>query len=100
MMYYKNKRRKYDDICVLQDAIHRIKDVFNKDFEELFVKKEQEISKIKEKNKRIKKIIADLDLVEEVIEPSMGVAEKPEILLTVEDDEVGPWGSGGRGGCN
>ena len=72
----------------MQDAIHRIKDVFNKDFEELFVKKEQEISKIKEKNKRIKKIIADLDLVEEVIEPSMGVAEKPEILLTVEDDEV------------
>ena len=53
------------------------------------MKKEQEISKIKDKNKRIKKIIADLDLVEEVIEPSMGVAEKPETLLTVEDDEVG-----------
>ena len=81
----------YTITYLFQDAIHRIKEVFNKDFEELFVKKEQEISKIKDKNKRIKKIIADLDLVEEVIEPSMGVAEKPETLLTVEDDEVGPW---------
>jgi hypothetical protein len=62
--------------------------VFNKDFDELFIKKEQEIGKIKEKNKRIRKIIADLDFAEEVIEPSMGVAEKPETLLTVEDDEV------------
>ena len=72
----------------LQDAIHRIKLVFNKEFEELFVKKEQEISKIKDKNKRIKKIIADLDVVEEIIEPSMGVAEKPETLLEVDDSEV------------
>lgn len=71
-----------------QDAIFRIKQVFNKDFDELFVKKEQEIAKIAEKNKRIKKIIVDLGIIEEVIEPTMGVAEKPETLLTVNDDEV------------
>ena len=35
--------------------------------------------------------VTDLDLVE-VIEPSMGMAEKPEILLTVEDDEGKPLG--------
>jgi len=63
--------------------------VFNKEFDDLFVKKEQEIAKIAEKNKRIKKIIADLELVEEVIEPTMGIAEKPEQLLTVKDEEVG-----------
>ena len=62
--------------------------MFNKEFEELYVKKEQEISKIKDKNKRIRKIIADLDVVEEIIEPAMGVAEKPETLLTVDDSEV------------
>lgn len=62
--------------------------MFNKDFDELFVKKEQEIAKIAEKNKRIRKIIADLEVVEEVIEPTLGVAEKPETLLTVTDDEV------------
>lgn len=52
------------------------------------MKKEQEIAKIAEKNKRIRKIIADLEVVEEVIEPTLGVAEKPETLLTVTDDEV------------
>ena len=72
-----------------QDAIYRIKQVFNKDFDDLYVKKEQEISKIKEKNKRLRKIIADLEVVEEVIEPSLGIAENPETLLTVEDSEVG-----------
>ena len=71
-----------------QDAIHRIKVVFNKEFDEVFVKKEQEIAKIKEKNKRIHKIIADLEVIEDVIEPSMSVAEKPESLLEVQDDEV------------
>ena len=62
--------------------------MFNKEFEDLYVKKEQEISKIKDKNKRIRKIIADLGVVEEIIEPAMGVAEKPETLLTVDDSEV------------
>ncbi|XP_053407637.1 cilia- and flagella-associated protein 43-like isoform X4 [Mercenaria mercenaria] len=83
-----SREQKINQIVLLEDAIYRIKQVFNKDFDELFIKKEQEIGKIKEKNKRIRKIIADLDLAEEVIEPSMGVAEKPETLLTVEDDEV------------
>lgn len=83
-----SREQRINQIVLLEDAIHRIKLVFNKEFDELFIKKEQEIGKIKEKNKRIKKIIADLELLEEVIEPSMGVAEKPETLLTVNDDEV------------
>ena len=52
------------------------------------MKKEQEIAKIKEKNKRITKILGDLDLIEEVFEPEMSVSEKPERLLIVEDSEV------------
>lgn len=71
-----------------QDAIYRIKDVFNKEFDEVFAKKEQEISKIKEKNKRIVKILSDIDLDEPVFEPTFSVLEKPELLLTVEDSEV------------
>ncbi|XP_052771525.1 cilia- and flagella-associated protein 43-like isoform X3 [Mya arenaria] len=82
------REQKVNQIVLLEDAIFRIKNLFNKEFDELFLKKEQEIGKITDKNKRIKKIIADLELVEEVIEPTMGIAEKPEILLTVNDDEV------------
>lgn len=72
-----------------QDAIHRIKKAFNEEFVDVYKKKEQEISKIQEKNKRIKKILADLDMPIEVYEPEMGVVEKPELLLTVNDHEVG-----------
>ena len=54
----------------------------------MYQKKEQEIAKIKEKNKRISKILSDLDLEEPMVEPVMSVYEKPERLLTVEDSEV------------
>ena len=62
--------------------------MFNKEFDEVFQRKEQEIVKIKEKNKRIRKIIEDLGLQDDVFEPEMGVIEKPEMLLTTTDDEV------------
>ena len=71
-----------------QDAIHRIKETFNKEFNDVFAKKENEISKIKDKNKRIRKIVADLNLGDVIYEPVMGPVEKPEMLLKVEDDEV------------
>lgn len=62
---------------------------FNKNFDEVFLKKEQEIQKIKEKNKRIRKIIEDLNLPDnEVYEPELGPIEKPEMMLTTADDEA------------
>lgn len=82
------REQKINQIVLLEDALYRIKQVFNKEFEDLFVKKEQEIGKINEKNKRIKKILADLDIVEGIVEPALSVAEKPEMLLTVKDEEV------------
>lgn len=55
----------------------------------MYQKKLSEISKIKEKNKRIVKILQDLDLTEEVVKPELSIYEDPESLLTVEDHEVG-----------
>jgi len=52
------------------------------------VKKELELAKIKEKNKRIKKILDDIGVVDPVYEPEMDSIEKPEQLLTTTDDEV------------
>ncbi|CAL1546993.1 unnamed protein product [Lymnaea stagnalis] len=82
------REQKMVQIILLEDAIHRIKEAFNKEFDEVYNKKEQEIAKVREKNKRIMKIIKDLDLDEEMIEPSMSVAEKPELLLDVQDSEI------------
>ncbi|KAH9504597.1 Cilia- and flagella-associated protein 43 [Bulinus truncatus] len=83
-----SREQKIYQIIMLEDAIHRIKENFNKDFDEVFSKKEQEIAKVKEKNKRISKIITDLYLDESIIEPTMSIAEKPELLLDVADSEI------------
>ncbi|GFO10121.1 cilia- and flagella-associated protein 43-like isoform x2 [Plakobranchus ocellatus] len=82
------REQKVSQIVLLEDAIHRIKVTFNKEFDEVFAKKEQEIAKVKEKNKRITKIVNDLSLDDSVTEPSMSVAEKPEMLLEVADSEI------------
>ena len=68
----------------LQDCIHRIKETFNKEFEEVFRLKEAEIARIKEKNVRIRKIINQLQLDEELVQPSLLPVEQPESLLTVQ----------------
>mgnify|MGYP001792019639 CR=1 FL=1 len=43
---------------------------------------------IAEKNKRIAKIYQDLNMNETVTQYSLSTKEKPELLLTVDDDEV------------
>ena len=61
---------------------------FNKELDEVFKQKEAEIKRVKEKNDRIKKILGDLEIDENVFEPEMSVDEKPELLLEVKNDEV------------
>jgi len=52
------------------------------------MKKEVELAKIKEKNKRVKKILDDIGANDPVFDPEMGSIEKPEMLLTTTDEEV------------
>lgn len=61
---------------------------FNKEFDEIFKQKEAEIKRVKEKNDRIRKILGDLEIDENVFEPEMSVDEKPELLLEVKNNEV------------
>ena len=71
------------------DAIFRIKTKFNEEFDHVFMVKEQQILKIQEKNRRIKKILQDLDIRDrQVKDPELGPEEKPEMLLSVADEEV------------
>lgn len=50
--------------------------------------KSVELSRIQEKNVRIRKIANDLKLNEEIIEPSLDSDEQPERLLTVTNEEI------------
>ncbi|XP_076101515.1 cilia- and flagella-associated protein 43-like isoform X5 [Mytilus galloprovincialis] len=82
------REQKINQIILLEDAIHRIKVAFNKEFADIHLKKVSEIGKIKEKNKRIKKIMDDIDLDEEIFLPLLSIYEEPEQLLEVKDEEV------------
>ncbi|XP_072177751.1 cilia- and flagella-associated protein 43-like [Diadema setosum] len=82
------RQQKHNQIVLLQDCIYRIKQAFNKSFDEVFKQREQEIARIEEKNIRITKILEDLSSSEEIWQPVMDADERPEKLLTVEDSEV------------
>lgn len=73
---------------VFQDIIYRVKTAFNKAFDIVARQKEQEIARVKERNLRIQEILTQLDLQEEVWEPTLTDDEIPERVLTVQDSEV------------
>lgn len=73
---------------MLQDCVRRIKENFNKEFDEVLRLKEAEISRILEKNTRICKIANDLKVDEPLVVPSLHSEEQPERLLTVQEEEV------------
>jgi WD40 repeat protein len=79
---------KRHQIILLKDCIYSIKENFNKEFDEILQLKSVEISRIQEKNARIKKIAQDLKLDEEIIVPTLDSDEEPERLLTVTDKEI------------
>lgn len=74
---------------LLQDAIFRIKENFNREFEQVMQRKLQEIGKIKEKNQRLNQIYTDLNDEKTIKEPTLTEIENPEMLFEVKDDEVG-----------
>ena len=72
----------------MQDVIYRVKTAFNTDFEAMYRQKVQELNRIRERNRRTRKITEVLDINEELWEPSLTINEQPEKLFTVDDSEV------------
>lgn len=71
-----------------------MKTAFNTEFEAVYKQKEQEISRIRDKNKRITEIMNKLELQETLWEPTLTDNERPERALAVSDSEVttpGKW---------
>uniref|UniRef100_A0A6I8QPX9 Cilia- and flagella-associated protein 43 n=2 Tax=Xenopus tropicalis TaxID=8364 RepID=A0A6I8QPX9_XENTR len=83
-----SREEKINQIILLQDIIHNIKKAFNKDFDIACRQKEQEVTRVKERNNRIQEIMVELNLQEKLLEPTFTDNEKPERALTVDDSEV------------
>ncbi|XP_059422267.1 cilia- and flagella-associated protein 43 isoform X2 [Carassius carassius] len=82
------REQKINQITLLKDVIYKVKSTFNKDFEAVYKQKEQEINRLREKNKRISEIMTELDLSETLWEPGLTDNECPERALTVTDSEI------------
>ncbi|XP_029106891.1 cilia- and flagella-associated protein 43 isoform X2 [Scleropages formosus] len=81
------REQKVHQITLLQDVIYEVKSDFNKQFNSVFKQKEQEISRVKERNKRIAEIMAELDLKGQLWEPTLTDIERPERDLVVLESE-------------
>ncbi|XP_058242609.1 cilia- and flagella-associated protein 43 isoform X1 [Hemibagrus wyckioides] len=79
--------QKMNQIILLQDVIYKVKTAFNTEFEAVYKQKEQEISRIRNRNKRIADIMSKLKLQETLWEPTLSDNERPERALTVSDSE-------------
>ncbi|XP_068805797.1 cilia- and flagella-associated protein 43 isoform X2 [Struthio camelus] len=82
------REQKVNQIILLQDIIYQVKTAFNKEFDIVAQQKAHEIARVKERNLRIREILAQLDLQEEVWEPALTDDEIPERVLTVQDSEI------------
>ncbi|XP_009879924.1 PREDICTED: WD repeat-containing protein 96 [Charadrius vociferus] len=82
------REQKVNQIVLLKDIIYKVKTAFNKEFDIVARQKEQEIARVRERNLRIRKILAQLDLQVEVWEPALTDDEIPERALTVQDSEI------------
>lgn len=75
-------------MLIFQDIIYKVKTAFNNEFDAAYKQKEFEITRVKERNVRIREIIVDLELEEAVWQPEFEDCEKPERTLVVRDEEV------------
>ncbi|XP_041866469.1 cilia- and flagella-associated protein 43 [Melanotaenia boesemani] len=84
----KTKEQRINQIILLKDVIFRIQTVFNTEFEALHRRKVRELKSLRDKNKQIKAMILELDINQELWEPSLTDSEWPERLFTVDDSEI------------
>ncbi|XP_078268914.1 cilia- and flagella-associated protein 43 isoform X2 [Rhinoraja longicauda] len=82
------KDQKINQIILLQDMIYNIKAEFNKEFDATYKQKELEIARVNDRNVRIREIIMQLDMDEDVWVPIMSNNEKPERDLEVLKSEI------------
>ncbi|KAJ3048620.1 Cilia- and flagella-associated protein 43, partial [Rhizophlyctis rosea] len=80
--------RKRTQIALLSEVLLDIKREFNVKFKEMLNHKQDEISRMEEKNDRIVAILNELQMQEAVFHPELDDDEVPERVIEVKDSEV------------
>ncbi|VDQ00912.1 unnamed protein product [Trichobilharzia regenti] len=85
------RMQKVYQIVLTKQTIHQMKECFNKEFNEVYEKKADQLALIRSKLSRIRKIHTDLqqtNALKYLIDPRFDQDEEPEQLLTVTDSEI------------
>uniref|UniRef100_A0A3Q0KL58 Cilia- and flagella-associated protein 43 n=1 Tax=Schistosoma mansoni TaxID=6183 RepID=A0A3Q0KL58_SCHMA len=85
------RMQKIYQIVLVKNAIYRMKESFNKQFDEVYEKKASHLANIQTKLSRIRKIHTDLQqphLLKHLTNPKFDPDEEPEQLFIVTDDEI------------
>jgi hypothetical protein len=83
-----SNNRKRTQIVILKDLIFRIKEKFNKEFDDLVNSRQNQCEVINEKNNRIKEIQENLSVAPDVFKPKGNIFEQPQRILTIESSEI------------
>ena len=83
-----SNQRKRDQIELIKHTIGHLKNTFNKEFDDVYLSKKQEIARVAERTERIKQILKDLKSEDDVVIPAFKQIEIPESFLIVEDSEI------------
>ena len=82
-------KRKRMQIMLLRNLILKIKKRFNKEFERYVKLRNDQIEQIMEKNVQIQELLEKLERVEANFESKPNIIENPNLVLQVQDHEVG-----------
>ncbi|XP_061915201.1 cilia- and flagella-associated protein 43 isoform X2 [Entelurus aequoreus] len=80
--------QKRNQIVLLQDVIYRVKVALNTKFDGVYKQKVQEIARVKERNKQVKELLDELEVAEDLWEPSLNDREVPERVFIVDHSEI------------
>ncbi|KAI9144642.1 hypothetical protein BKA69DRAFT_723924 [Paraphysoderma sedebokerense] len=82
------KERKRMQAVLIAELIYEVKMCYNQKFKEFAKLKQEEVSKIFDKNDRIKAILSELQAQEEIFYPSLHPTEDPERIIKVSAEEI------------
>jgi hypothetical protein len=74
---------------LLQNVCAALRDYFNKQFNDMYALKEREMFLVKERNARLRYILAEMNNTwTEIVDPEWSQEEQPERIMKIEDYEV------------
>lgn len=82
------RHRAIIQIFLLHARVRFLKASFNAEFREMQEKKKNEIGKIEERNVRSRQVLKELEEKGDLFVVKQHDSERPELLLTVKDDEI------------